>query len=182
MSTTTDNPRQIAIRLSTVVTGLVVAALLIGTCAFAGLYFTASSDLSSRDARAADDKHAQRVALDYAVGASTIDYRDSKAWFDKLKTHTTTQLSAKFDASAPQLEQILLPLQWTSKANPISAVVTSESGGVYKVNAFLTVNSTSVQTPQGGATTVAYTLTIDKNNDWTITEVGGGLDSALPAK
>jgi Mce-associated membrane protein len=39
-----------------------------------------------------------------------------------------------------------------------------------------------VQTPQGGITTVAYTVTVDKNAGWKITQVGGGLDSALPAK
>jgi Mce-associated membrane protein len=36
--------------------------------------------------------------------------------------------------------------------------------------------------PRGGITTVAYTLTIDKNAGWKITQVGGGLDDALPAK
>ncbi|WP_434158963.1 hypothetical protein C5142_23185 [Rhodococcus sp. BGS-1C] len=41
------------------------------------------------------------------------------------------------------------------------------------------VTSTSAQTPQGTATTVTYALTIDKNNDWKITDVGG-LEGALP--
>lgn len=59
--------------------------------------------------------------------------------------------------------------------------MTSESGGVYTVNVFLDVTSTSAQTPQGGQTTVTYTLTVDRNSDWTITEVGG-LSGALPVK
>lgn len=99
----------------------------------------------------------------------------------RLKTGTSPQLSAKFDATAPQLEQILLPLQWTSTATPLSAAVTSESGGVYKVNAYLNVNSTSAQTPDGAQTTVTYSLTIDSNSGWTITDVGG-LQNALPTK
>ncbi|MBF6273821.1 hypothetical protein IU458_10100 [Nocardia nova] len=144
-------------------------------------YFSARSTLSDRDAAAAGDKHAEDIASKYAVGASTIDYHDVKSWIERLKAGTTTQLAAKFDATAPQLEQILLPLQWTSKATPLSAAVTSESDGIYKVNAYLDVTSTSAQTPDGGRTTVTYSLTIDRNADWKITDVGG-LQNALPTK
>lgn len=174
-------PRQVAIRLSTVLAGVAIFGLLAAACVFAVLWMLAKNDLSDRDAAAADDHHAEQVATDYAVGASTIDYRDTKSWFDKLKVNTTPQLSAKFDATAPQLEQILLPLQWTSKATPIDAKINSESGGIYKVNVFLNVTSTSAQTPEGGQTTVTYAITIDKNADWKITEVGG-MEGALPIK
>lgn len=174
-------PRQISVRLSTVATVAYVAGLAVTTVTFGALYLSERGELSDRDARAAADKQAEQAAMDYAVGASTIDYRDPKAWLAKLKANTTPQLSAKFDATATQLEQIILPLQWTSKATPVQAAVKSESGGVYKVNAFLDVDSTSAQSPQGGRTTVTYTVTLDKNDGWKITEVGGGLD-ALPAK
>ncbi|WP_405166492.1 hypothetical protein OG203_16205 [Nocardia sp. NBC_01499] len=179
--TTTKQPRKIAIKVSTVLTALIITGLAAATCVFAGLYWSTASDLSDRDARAADTKHAQQLATDYAIGASTIDYRDAKAWFDKLKINTTPQLAAKFDATTAQLQQVLLPLQWTSKATPITSVVTAEANGIYKVNAFLDVNSTSAQTPAGVQTTVTYTVTIDKNAGWKITDVGG-LDGALRAK
>ncbi|MFI7193649.1 hypothetical protein ACIBQ0_28295 [Nocardia nova] len=171
----------IAVRLSTVVTTAVIVVLLAVGIVFGCLYFSARSTLSDRDAAAAGDKHAEDIASKYAVGASTIDYHDVKSWIERLKTGTTTQLAAKFDATAPQLEQILLPLQWTSKATPLSAAVTSESDGIYKVNAYLDVTSTSAQTPDGGRTTVTYSLTIDRNADWKITDVGG-LQNALPTK
>ena len=171
----------VAIRLSTVLTTLVIVALLVLTIVFGSLYLSARSTLSDRDAAAADARHAEQIASDYSVGASTIDYHDVKSWIARLQAGTTPQLSAKFDATAPQLEQILLPLQWTSKATPLSAAVTSESGGVYKVNAYLDVTSTSAQTPDGGRTTVTYSLTIDRNSGWKITDVGG-LHNALPTK
>ncbi|MET8428939.1 hypothetical protein [Nocardia sp. NPDC004860] len=57
----------------------------------------------------------------------------------------------------------------------------SESGGIYKVNAYLTVTSTSAQTPEGAQTTVTYSLTVDRNSGWKITDVGG-LQNALPSK
>lgn len=174
-------PRTVSIRLSTVLLTAAIAGLLIATVVFAGLYWSARSTLGDRDARAAEDRHAEQIATDYAVGASTIDFHDVKGWITRLQAGTTPQLAAKFDATAPQLEQILLPLQWTSKATPLSAAVTSESGGVYKVNAYLNVNSTSAQTPDGAQTTVTYTLTIDSNAGWKITDVGG-LQNALPTK
>ncbi|MFI8974882.1 hypothetical protein ACIGO9_18490 [Nocardia asteroides] len=176
-----STPRTIAIRLSTVCTGAALALLLAATGTLAVLYGSAQADLSASDRRAADEAHAERIAGDYALGASTIDYRDVQAWLGKLKTGTSPQLSAKFDATAPQLEQILLPLQWTSTATPLSADVLSETAGVYQVNAYLTVNSTSVQNPAGTRTTVAYSLTIDRDAGWRITDVGG-LQNAVPVK
>ncbi|PXX58460.1 hypothetical protein DFR70_114144 [Nocardia tenerifensis] len=180
-SATSTEPRRLAIRLSTAVTALTATLVIVVIATLTALLVSARGDLSTREAAAADEQHARQVALDYAVGASTIDYRDTKAWYGKLKADTTTQLAAKFDATSAQLDQILLPLQWTSKATPIAAVVTPESGGIYKVSAFLNVTTTSAQTPQGGQSTVTYALTIDKNAGWKITDVGG-MDNALPAK
>ncbi|MEV0855342.1 hypothetical protein [Nocardia fluminea] len=174
-------PRTVSLRLSTVLTTVTIAALVAAVVTFASLYFSAEATIADREARDADAAHVEQIASDYGVGASTIDYRDVRAWFTRLKTGTTPQLAAKFDATAPQLEQILLPLQWTSKATPLSATVTSESGGIYKVNAYLDVVSTSAQTPDGTRTTVTYSLTVDRNADWQITEVGG-LQNALPTK
>ncbi|MEV6071390.1 hypothetical protein AB0L82_33000 [Nocardia sp. NPDC052001] len=174
-----DSARQI--QLSTVLAGVVVTVLVVCAGVFATLWLSARGDLHDRDGRAADDKHAQQIATDYALGASTIDSKNLKAWFDKLKTDTTPQLAAKFDATAPQLEQILMPLQWTSNATPITAVVTSAADGIRKVSVFVNVTSTSAQNPQGSQTTVTYALTIDQHADWKITDVGG-LDTALPGK
>ncbi|MTE14345.1 hypothetical protein GLP40_16445 [Nocardia sp. CT2-14] len=145
------------------------------------MYTSARSTIAVGESKAADDRHAEQIASDYALGASTIDYRDIKAWLGRLKSATTPQLSAKFEATEPQLEQILLPLQWTSKATPLSSAVVFESGGIYKVNAYLSVVSTSSQTPDGAQTTVTYSLVIDRDSGWKITEVGG-LQNALPTK
>lgn len=158
-----------------------MAVLAAVACTFAVLYFGAHGDLADRDAAAADTAHAQQVALDYSVRAATVDYHDTKTWYGNLKQGTAPNLAGKFDATSAQLDQILLPLQWTSKATPITAAVTSSSNGVYKINAFLQVTSTSAQNPQGGQTTVTYSITVDKNNNWQITDVGGA-DGAFPIK
>lgn len=83
-------PRRLAIRLSTAITTLIAAITVIAIAVLTTMLISARSDVSARDARAADEQHAIQVALDYAVGASTIDYRDTKAWYGKLKADTTT--------------------------------------------------------------------------------------------
>lgn len=171
----------VSIRFSAIVLGAAIIALVAATGVFAALWLSARGDLSDRDAAAAADRHAEQVATDYAVGASTINFQDYNAWVAKLKTNTSPQLANKFDATAPKLQEILAPLKWSSTATPISAVVTSDTGGVYKVNVFLNVNSTNAQTPDGGQTTVTYNVTVDSGAGWKITDVGG-MDGALPLK
>lgn len=173
--------RTLSLRWSTVAIAATLIVLLAGVVSFGALYWSARSTLADRDAHAAAEQRAGKIATDYAVGASTIDYRDLQSWFVRLKSGTGPQLGAKFDASSPQLEQILLPLRWTSKATPLSATVLSESGGIYTVNAYLDVTSTSAQTPDGTHTTVTYAVVVDSNADWKITDVGG-MQAALPAK
>lgn len=168
-----------SVPLSTVVVGLAMIAVTIAACIFGYLWLTKKNQLDEVNAAAANDRRAEQVAMDYALGASTIDVKDFPAWITRLKANTGSALAAKFDASAPELEQILLPLRWTSTAQPIAAKVMSVNDGIYQVNAFLDVRSTSAQSPEGAQTTVNYHVTVDKNAGWKVTDVGG-MDGALP--
>lgn len=47
------------------------------------------------------------MATEYAVGAATVNYQDVPSWVAKPKANTVPQLGNKFDATAPELEQIL---------------------------------------------------------------------------
>ncbi|MDJ0392665.1 hypothetical protein QMK17_04905 [Rhodococcus sp. G-MC3] len=153
------------------VIAVVLAVLLLG----------ARGELADRDSTAADSAHAEQVASDYAVGAATVNYQKFPDWVAALRTNTTPALGNKFDATAPKLQEILTPLQWTSTASPIAAKVMSEDNGVYKVNVFVTVTSTNAQNPEGTQTTVTYNVTVDRNVGWKISDVGG-VDGALPIK
>ncbi|MFE9574821.1 hypothetical protein ACFYO1_00410 [Nocardia sp. NPDC006044] len=171
--------RTVSIRLSTVAFGAALVALAAATAVFATLWVSARGDLSDRDAAAAADRHAEQVATDYAVGASNINFQDVNGWVGKLKANTTPQLAGKFDATASKLQDILVPLKWTSTSTPITAKVMNTDNGVYKVNVFLNVTSTSAQTPEGAQTTVTYTVNVDPNNGWKVADVGG-VAGALP--
>ncbi|MBF6132336.1 hypothetical protein IU501_04920 [Nocardia otitidiscaviarum] len=159
----------------------IAAVLVTATAVFAILWWTARHELDERAAGDDRRRHAEQVATDYAVGASTIDYQDFPAWLAKLKDGTAPQLASKFDATGPALRELLTPLRWTSTATPIAAKVSSESGGIYQVEVFLDVNSTSAQTPDGARTTVTYRVSVDRDADWQVSEVGG-LDGALPTR
>ncbi|MEU1522920.1 hypothetical protein ABZ413_12025 [Nocardia rhamnosiphila] len=175
---TESRPGTVSIQVSSLIRGAVVAVLAVAAIVFAVLYFTARGELADRDERAAADSHAEQLATEYAVGAATVNFKDLDAWIAALKKNTSPQLAGKFDDTAPKLEQILVPLQWTSTATPITAKVMSEEDGVYKVNVFVNVTSTNAQNPDGTQTTVTYTVTVDENS---VTDVGG-VDGALPMK
>ncbi|AYF76785.1 hypothetical protein D7D52_26560 [Nocardia yunnanensis] len=180
-ASTSRTARSVAIPLSTMVWSAAVAVLVIALVTAVGFLIAARGELSDRDSTAKANTHAEQVAGDYAVGAATVNFADFNAWVGKLKANTSPALAAKFDTTAPKLQDILTPLKWTSTATPITAKVMSESGGVYKVNVFVNVTSTNAQNPDGAQTTVTYNVTVDRNADWKITDVGG-MDGALPLK
>ncbi|WP_433733355.1 hypothetical protein ACQP0C_14050 [Nocardia sp. CA-129566] len=167
--------RSISIPIATAAWCAALAVMTILAVTLAGFLIAARGDLAERDAIAADHAHAERVATDYAVGASTVNYAEFASWVGRLKQNTAPALANKFDATAPKLEELLTPLKWTSTANPITARVVSDSNGVYQVDTFINVSSTNAQNPDGAQTTVTYTVTVDRNSDWKITDVGGGL-------
>lgn len=180
--TPADNrPGTVSVQVSTIVRGAVIGALAVAVVVFAALWWSARGDVDDRAARDAAAARAEQVATDYAVGAATVNYQDINGWVGKLKAGTTDQLAGKFDSTAPKLERILVPLKWTSTASPITAKVTSEQNGIYQVSVFVNVNSTNGQTPEGAQTTVSYSVTVDENSGWKITDVGG-VDGALPMK
>ncbi|MEV6431474.1 hypothetical protein [Nocardia sp. NPDC051463] len=131
-------PATVSIQISTVIRGAVIAALVVAVCMLSGLLWSTRHDITQRDDRAANDRKAEQVATEYSVGAATVNYQDINAWVVKLKANTAPQLANKFEATGPELEQILVPLKWTSSATPITAKVMSERDGIFKVNVFVT--------------------------------------------
>lgn len=102
------------IRLSTLVVATVGVLLAAVAATLGFLLVKARGELAARDSSAADQQRAESIATDYAVGAATINYQDLPAWNTKLKANTAPAMASKFDATAPKLQQILLPLKWVS--------------------------------------------------------------------
>ncbi|QYB00609.1 hypothetical protein I1A62_06520 (plasmid) [Rhodococcus sp. USK10] len=136
------------------------------------LYDT-TTELHAVRADNAARQHAEQVALDYATGAAQMDFRDLETWKGRLTAGTTPELSARLGQAATSMEQIIVPLQWASTAQPITAKAEATGDGTYSVDCFVSVRTTNAQAPDGIQSTATYQLSMDSRNDWKITEISG---------
>jgi Mce-associated membrane protein len=169
-----------SIRVRSVVVGAIVVVLIGAVAVLGWLYYGAKAELDANAAQAANDRHAEEVALDYAVNAAAMDFKDLAAWKVRLVEGTSPELTEKLSKAADSMEQILVPLQWNSTAKPLVAKVRSHEGGIYVVDAFVSVLTKTVQAPEGLQSTATYSITLDGNNNWQITDVGG-IDAVMPS-
>ncbi len=176
------SPQKTARQISLSVRGLALAAVIVVLAAAVAvlgwLYIDAKGQLDAQARDAADRDRAQNAALEYAVAAAEMDYQDFAGWKVKLVNGTSPELKEKLTKAADSMEQVLAPLQWKSTARPLAASVRSNAGGIYTVDAFVSVFTKTMQAPEGLQSTATYSVTIDSRNDWQITDVGG-VDAAL---
>lgn len=142
------------------------------------LYIHAESQFDAVTSQDSNNAHAEQVALDYAVNAAVMDYKDISQWKTKLVAGTTPELTDKLTKAATSMEQILTPLEWVSTARPLAAKVQRNSGGTYVVDSFVSVQTKTIQSPEALQSTATYQVTIDSTKGWQISDVGG-IGSAL---
>jgi Mce-associated membrane protein len=168
-------PRRISISVSA--RGLayaVLIAVLTGALATVGwLYADAQRALDAQAHKSDDYAHAEKIALDYAVNAATMNFQDINGWKTKLVAGTSAELNDKLSKAAESMQQSLVPLQWASTAQPLVAKVRSDTGGIYVVDCFVSVQTKTVQAPDPLQSTATYSLTFDSHKNWQITDVGG---------
>ncbi|MFE2998612.1 hypothetical protein ACFXG4_26865 [Nocardia sp. NPDC059246] len=170
-----------AIRLKTIVSAVLIAAVVLAGGVLGWQLHTKSNDLDQLHAHLASEAHAEQVALDYATAAAQMDFHDLAAWRARLTKGTSPELSNRLTQAASSMEQIISPLQWVSTATPVAAKVTSETNGAYSVECFVSVLTKNSQAPDGIQSTATYKLTVDSRNNSMITDIGG-IDSALAPK
>lgn len=170
--------RAISLSVRSLVVGAAIALLIAAVAIVGWLYIDARSQLDAQAAQSANNSRAERMALDYAVNAATMDYKDLQAWKVKLVAGTTPELNKRLSEAGTSMEQVLVPLEWSSSARPLVAKVRSNNGGIYVVDSFVSVQTKTIQSPEALQSTATYSTTIDSNNNWQITDVGG-IGSAL---
>ncbi|SDU69596.1 hypothetical protein [Gordonia westfalica] len=160
-----------------------VAAIAVVLAAVFGILWAtdgSADELAAVNTKIATDAEAEKVAGDYALNVSKVDYQDIDAWRTALETGVTQQLkemSTAVDVVAPLLTQ----MQYVSTAEKLAATVAHSDGNQYVVRVFVDMDSKSRQTPDGVTATASYTITLDKASGWTITDVGG-LGAGLPGQ
>lgn len=173
--------RKVSISLRTLIFAAVTCVLISAVGVLAWLNISTQNQLDAQAREAGNINRAEDIALDYAVNAAEMDYRDLNAWKVKLVNGTSPELKERLTKAADDMEQILAPLQWNSSARPLAAKVRSDVGGVYVVDSFVSVLTKTMQAPEGLQSTATYSITIDSNNNWQITDVGG-VDAVLAPK
>lgn len=168
-----DKGRQISISVRSLSLGALITALVAALGVMTWLYLGADRSYDAQLQQHRDNEHAEQVALDYAVRAAIMDYKDLGPWRSALVEGTTPELGKKLTDAATAMEQILLPLQWSSSAKPIAAKVRSHDNGVYVVDAFVSVMTKTVQTADNLQSTATYAVTINPADGWNISDVGG---------
>jgi hypothetical protein len=174
-------PRSVSLSLRSLAAGVAIVLLIAAAATLGWLYTGARNQLHAQATQSANDSHAEKIALDYAVNAATMDYKDLQTWKVKLVQGTSRELNNKLTAAGTSMEQVLVPLQWSSSARPLLAKVRSNTGGIYVVDCFVSVDTKTIQAPDPLQSTATYSTTIDSNNNWSITDVGG-IGSALEPK
>ncbi|MGW5074222.1 hypothetical protein [Rhodococcus sp. NPDC004095] len=152
----------------------VLGAVAVAAIGFGGwkLYDT-STELDAMRADADARAHAEQVALDYATGAARMDFQDLAGWKQRLTAGTAPELEQRLTQASTSMEQIIVPLQWNSAAQPITAKAEATGDGIYTVDCFVSVFTSNAQAPEGIQSTATYQLTIDSTQDWKITEISG---------
>lgn len=154
--------------IRTVLATVVVLALV----AVSVLVYLQTRALDAERQRTADRARAEQIASDYAVKAANLDYRDMTPWVNALKTGATPELAKKYDQVADLLKEVITPLRLVSSGKAAFAKTGSEVNGIYQVKVAVDVSTETYQTPQGSSNTTTYSITLDKNRDWVITQMG----------
>lgn len=165
--------RSISLGVRSLVMGAVIAVMAAAIATLGWLYIDAKRQLDAQASQSANDARAEKIALDYAVNAAAMNYEDLEAWKVNLVAGTSPELNQKLTEAAKSMEQIVVPLQWTSTAEPLVAKVRSNAAGIFVVDCFVSVQTKTVQGPEALQSTATYSVTIDSNHDWQITDVGG---------
>ncbi|MGN7780676.1 hypothetical protein ACTJJE_14280 [Mycolicibacterium sp. 22603] len=177
-STESGAGNRLSISVRSLAYSALVAMLAAAIAVLAWLYIGATGKIDAQETAAANEQRAKEVALTYAVNAAQMNFRDFGAWKVKLVDNTTPELKEKLDRAATDMEQVLAPLQWDSTARPLAAAVRSDAAGIYVVDTFVSVLTKTAQSPEGMQSTATYGITIDSNNNWQISDVGG-IDAVL---
>jgi hypothetical protein len=171
---------QFSVSLRSAVIAVVITALLGAVGVLTWLYIGAQGRLDEQARQSENNVHAEKVALQYAGEAAAMNYQDLNAWKGRLVAGTSPELKDKLSKAATSMEQILVPLQWNSTAHPLAAKVRTETGGVYVVDAFVSVLTKTAQASDPLQSTATYSVTVDSSKDWQITDVGGVGDALQP--
>jgi Mce-associated membrane protein len=172
-STGTPSLRRVSLSVRTLLVSILILVLVAAAGVLTWLYFGEREKVEAQLRQTDNEHHAEQIALNYAVNAATMNFQDLNTWKGKLVNGTTPSLKDKLTKAATSMQQILVPLEWNSTAQPLVAKVRSDTNGIYVVDTFVSVLTKTTQAPDSLQSTATYSITIDSKNTWQISDVGG---------
>jgi hypothetical protein len=169
----TTEARRVSLSVRTLAVAIAFVVLAAGAGVMTWLYLSERGKVDTAAQQAATTQRVEQIALDYAVNAATMNFQDLNAWKGKLVDGTTPSLNEKLSKAANSMQQLLIPLEWNSTAEPLVAKVRSDTNGVCVVDTFVSVMTKTTQAPDSLQSTATYSITIDSNDNWQISDVGG---------
>lgn len=148
---------------------IAIVALIAGLVVFAVRDMQARDDLSSLRTELANKAKAEDVAGRYAVAAATLDYHDLTSWIAALKKGVSPELVKKYDVVGTSMQEVLNVLQVQTTATLIVAKTVNVADNIYNVQVVVETATKNAQLPQGSSSNVAYSITLDKKQNWLIT-------------
>ena len=124
-----------------------ILVLVAGVGVMTWLYLGERGKVEAQLRQTDNHHHAEQIALDYAVSAATMNFQDLNTWKAKLVNGTTPSLNDKLTKAATSMEQLLVPLEWNSTAQPLVAKVRSDTNGIYVIDTFVSVLTKTTQAP-----------------------------------
>ena len=153
---------------------MLCVAALVAVAVLAYLLVQRSDDLVAERQLTADKQTAETVAGRYAVGAATFDFNNLQPWSAALKNGTAPELNSRFDVAVNTLTPLIQEVQWVQTAKLIAAkTVDIRADRQFIVQVFVSTHMTSTQNPKGLNTVTPYTITLDRDSNWLITDVAG---------
>lgn len=172
-----DRPRTVVLRVPRLrrptFPALVAVLAVLAAVVFGVLWRWDAGELAGLRADLAGDRRAEEVAGDYALRVSRVEHTDLDGWRRALQAGVGAELAPKLSAAVDVVGPWLAQMEYRATGTLLAAQVTARDGDNYTVAAFVEMRSTSRQTPTGVTATAAYTITLNRAADWTITDVGG---------
>ncbi|MFM9378920.1 serine/threonine protein kinase [Gordonia sp. VNK21] len=163
------NPRRHPVVVT--MTALCVTAL-VAMSVLAWLFTDRDTRLSDLQRLDRDKAAAEKVAGDYAAAAATLSYQDLPGWAETLKRGTASELSSRFDTAVKTVTPLFQEVQWSQTGTLIAATtVDVRADRQFVVQVFVDTKLTSTQNPSGLNIITPYTITLDRDENWLITDV-----------
>lgn len=172
-----DRPRTVVLRVPRLrrptLPALIAVPAMLAAVVFGVLWRSDAGELADLRADLAGDRRAEEVAGDYALRVSRVEHTDLDGWRRALQTGVGAELAPKLSAAVDVVGPWLAQMEYRATGTLLAAQVTARDGDNYTVAAFVEMRSAGRQTPTGVTATAAYTITLNRAADWTITDVGG---------